>query len=68
MSFKTEIKVFNDPKFYPNGVAFATKNEADFYGRYKINTWMMADAYQVVESDEPVNYAWSPTEGLIDPA
>lgn len=66
MSFKAEIKVFNDPKFYPNGIAFATKNEADSYGSYKLGTWMMSDAYKVVESTEPVNYRWDSAEGLVD--
>ena len=66
MSFTTEFKVFNDPKFYPNGIAFATKNEANAYGSYKLGTWMMSDAYQVVESTEPVNYRWDSEEGLMD--
>jgi hypothetical protein len=67
MSFKTEIKVFNDPKFYPNGIAFETENEAEAYGSYKMGTWWpRSHAYRVVESTEPVNYRWDNAVGLVD--
>jgi hypothetical protein len=65
MSFKAEIKTYDDPKFYLNGVALATREEAEAYGRNKIAAWTLAEAYQVVESDEPVNYTWSSTAGLV---
>lgn len=58
MSFKTEIQVVNDPKYYPNGVAFPTKEEADSYGQFKLATWMASVDFRVVESSEPANYQW----------
>lgn len=59
MSFKPEIKVFNDDKFYQNGQNFATYDEAFESARDRYNCWTMADAYRVVEVDSaefPVNY------------
>ncbi len=59
MSYKTEIKVYGDPKFYLNGVTFSTAEEAELYGRYKRATWTMADAFRVVESTEVPNYTFA---------
>ena len=66
MSYKTEIRVSGDPKYYPNGVTFAFEEEAKEYGLYKLSTWSMAENFRVVQSDEPVNYAWDSTRGLVD--
>jgi hypothetical protein len=59
MSYKVEIKVVNDEKYYPNGIALATREEAEEYGKHKLATWMMADEYRVIESTEPVNYTFA---------
>ncbi len=65
MSYKCQIKVYGDPKFYDNAVRFATREEADSAGQNKLWNWTMADEYRVVESTDPANYRWSETEGLI---
>lgn len=65
MSFKAAIKVYDDPKYYQNGIVLATREEAESYGRNKVAAWTLAEGYQVVESDEPVNYQWSSTAGLV---
>lgn len=59
MSYKVLIKVYDDPKYYPNGIALATHEEAESYGLNKIAAWTLAENYRVVESDEPVNYQWT---------
>lgn len=64
-SFKPEFRVAGDPKFYPNNIAFATKEEAEANGLDKFRKWTMAAEYRVVESDEPVNYRW--VEGKLEP-
>ena len=58
MSYKPEFKVYGDDKFYANAVVFATKEEAEGNASAKYRAWTMAEAYRVVESDEPVNYRW----------
>lgn len=65
MSFKYEVKLYNDPKFYTNGVAFATEEEANRAGHAKMMAWMMVDEYRVVPSDEKPNYSISP-DGTIE--
>lgn len=54
VSWKPEWKV--EGKFYPNGQAFATKEEAEGSAKSRHNSWMQSEGYQVVESDQPVNY------------
>ncbi len=69
MSFKPEIEVFGEEgKFYPNGLNFATQEEAEKYGQNKCWNWTLAKDYRVVEvSDEefPVNYKWVDGEGVV---
>jgi hypothetical protein len=64
-SFKAEIRVVNDTRFYPNGVAFETREEAEAYGRNKVAAWTMAQEYRVVESEEMPNYHWNGGRGLL---
>jgi hypothetical protein len=56
MSYKPTIKTYNDPKFYPNGMAFATMEEAGFWAKDRVSRWTMAETCGAIESDEPVNY------------
>jgi hypothetical protein len=65
MSWKYEIKVCGDPKFYQNSVVLATKEEAEKAGRNKHWNWTQAEEYRVVEVDEPVNYKWVDGEGIV---
>ena len=66
MSYKPEIEVSESGKrnWYPNGLCFATYEEAlaaasDTYGR-----WMLATGYRAVESTDVVNYRWNSENGL----
>lgn len=65
MAFKPEIKVVRDPKFYRNGLVFATEEEAQASARNTFNNWMAAEAYRTVEVDESVNARWDNEEGVI---
>jgi hypothetical protein len=56
MSFKPRIKTFGDDKFYENNLAFATKNEAELSAKDTYSKWQLAEAWDVIESDQPVNY------------
>jgi len=56
MAFAAQFKVFDDPKFYPNGVVVATEDEAQRYGNMKYRTWMQCESFQVVPSDEQPNF------------
>jgi len=56
MSYKVQFKTLGDPKFYDNAVRFATAEEAEAEGADRYARWTMAEAYRVVESDDPVNY------------
>ena len=56
MSFKPIIKTIGDSKFYPNGLCFATREEAEFSAKDIYSRWMMATEWGVEESDDPVNY------------
>lgn len=58
-SFKAEIEVSAEPgKWYPNGQAFATREEADSAGNRTFSNWMAAKGYRVVPSTEKPNYRW----------
>jgi hypothetical protein len=56
MSWKPTIKTYGDPKFYQNGMAFATMEEAGFWGKDRLSRWMGAEKSGAVESTDPVNY------------
>lgn len=59
MSFKPQVRTAgNDPKFYGNALAFATYKEALENAQDLERRWMLVVEVRVVESDEPVNYAW----------
>lgn len=54
VSWKPEWKV--EGKFYPNGQAFATREEAEASAKSRYNAWTQAEDHRAVESDQPVNY------------
>ena len=47
-----EIKVFNDPKYYGHGRTWDTKEEAEQAGKEKLNNWMNAEDFRVVQATE----------------
>lgn len=58
MSWKPEFQTDNTGKWYRNGVAFATKQEAEGNASAKAWAWTLVRDFRAVESDEPVNYRW----------
>jgi hypothetical protein len=65
MSFKPEVRTGNDPKFYGNNLAFATKEEAEYSARDLMNRWLLVNEWRVVESDQAVNYRIDLTTGEL---
>jgi hypothetical protein len=65
MSYKVQIKFKGESHFVSNIVRFATEEEAEDYGIYKLLTWDAADKFLVDESNEPVNYRWDSKAGLV---
>lgn len=58
-SWKYELQVHGEgDKWHKNGVAFATKEEAEAAGLDKFSAWMMANDHRVVPSDEEPNYRY----------
>jgi len=57
-SYKPEIKVYRDPTFYQNSLAFATHEEAHRNAEDKFIVWTQAEAFRVAESDEEPNYTY----------
>lgn len=56
MSFKPEVRTGNDPKWYDNNLAFATREEALYSAKDLMSRWMLVTDYRAVESEQPVNY------------
>lgn len=65
VTYKPMIKTFNDPKFYPNGLCFETKEEAEKAAQNTFSRWLLAEAYRADESSDPVNYRWVDGEGPV---
>jgi hypothetical protein len=66
MSFKPQVQVTGEgDKWHSNGLAFATRKEAEDNARDLYGRWMLATAHRAVESDEPVNYKW--VDGRLEP-
>jgi len=65
MSWKPEVRTGNDPKFYGNNLAFATKEEAEYSARDLMNRWLLVNEWRVVESDQTVNYRIDLTTGEL---
>lgn len=58
MSWKPEVQTDNTGKWYGNALRFATKEEAEANVQNLADRWLLVIATRVVESDDPVNYAW----------
>jgi hypothetical protein len=56
MSWKPEVKVGG--KWYPNGLVFATEQEAKDNAFDKSMAWTQAEDSRAVESDLPPNYTY----------
>jgi len=58
-SFKPGVIVTGETTPTFNGLAFATRDEAEKYGRNLAGRWMLVERIVVEESTEPVNYQWT---------
>jgi hypothetical protein len=58
MSWKPEVRVHNDPKWYDNAIRCETEAEAIAYARDLEARWTSADAVRAVECADPVNGKW----------
>lgn len=69
MSWKPMVRTGNDPKFYGNALAFATKKEALHSADELMSRWMLVVEAKAEESDEPVNYriCWDAMELIAVP-
>jgi hypothetical protein len=63
MSWKPEVTADSSGKWYGNALRFATKEEAEANVANLAYRWLAVIDTRVVESDEPVNYAW--TDGRL---
>lgn len=57
MSYKVEVYL---PREKPssNALRFETHTEADGYGAELLSRWFSPEKYEVVECEDPVNYAF----------
>jgi hypothetical protein len=59
MSWISEVLVAGDPKWYGNGLRFATRDEAEKYVRDLEGRWTSVRRTRVAESDAPATHRWS---------
>jgi hypothetical protein len=59
LSWKPQVIADDTGKWCGNGLAFATKEEAEANARDLMGRWILVTATRAVESDEPVNYRWT---------
>lgn len=64
-SYKPEVIADDSGVWAGNALRFATREEAEANVRDLANRWFLVRETRVVESDDPVNYRWDPTKGLI---
>jgi hypothetical protein len=57
-SYAPEVIADSSGKWCGNALRFATREEAEANVRDLMCRWMAVREVRVVESDEPVNYAW----------
>lgn len=65
MSYKVEVRTDNSGEWFTNAIRLATEYEAKLYGEDLMMRWTAVRDMRVAESPDPVNYIWSPTEGLV---
>lgn len=65
MSWKPEVIADSSGKWCGNALRFETKLEAEHYVSDLFMRWTLVRETRVVESDEPVNYRYDDTQGLV---
>ena len=58
MGWKPEVQTGNDPKWYRNGLTFATEAEAQNSAFDLMMRWTAVADYSAVEVDEPVTHVY----------
>lgn len=58
MSFAPEVIADSSGKWFGNALRFATQKEAEDNVQDLFSRWTMVTDTRVVESNDPVNYAW----------
>lgn len=64
-SWINEVIADNSGKWCSNACHFATKEEADAYGRDLFGRWTLVREFRAAPSDEPVNYRWDAQKGAV---
>ena len=65
-SFKVGAVVLGERLPAYNALRFATREEAQKYGRDLARRWMLVERIVIEESIDPVNYQWIDGVGLKD--
>ena len=65
MSFKPQVQTDNSGTWYDNALRFATREEADASAQDLMSRWMLVREIRSTESEEPVNYKWDASAGLV---
>jgi len=65
MSWKPEVIADSSGKWIPNGLRFATRQEAEDNARDLSWRWTAVRDTRATESDDPVNYRWA--DGKLEP-
>lgn len=66
MSFKPQVTTGNDPTFYGNALAFATREEAEASAKDLYGRWTLCTGHRAIESDEPVSHTY--VDGVLGDA
>lgn len=56
MSYKTAVRIRGESKWSYNALVFATKEEAEDWGKDLLRRWMMAEETEAHPTEEPANY------------
>ena len=64
VSFKPAVRVYGQKDLIHNAICFATFREAEQYADNLMDRWTMVEAYTVTTSTDPVNYTYTPENGL----
>ncbi len=57
-SYKIQIRVLEDDSWIDNTLRFATKGDAEAYGRNLSYTWITPDLWQAVPTDDAPTHEW----------
>jgi hypothetical protein len=57
-SWKPEVLVINDSKWYDNGLRFETKEEAEKYAHNLAGRWTSVRRFRASECEDLANHRW----------